>query len=36
MVLMYIDRFSKIIQLALLRESDACTIADEFLSTVVS
>ena len=36
MVMMCIDRFSKMVQLVLLWESDAQTIADKFLSMVVS
>ena len=36
MVLMCVDRFSKVVQLVPLWESDARTIADKFLSTVVS
>ena len=36
MVMKFIDRFSKMVQLVLLRQSDACTIADKFLSIVVS
>ena len=36
MVMICIDRFSKIIQLVLFQESDAYTIADKFLSMVVS
>ena len=31
-----IDRFSKIVQLVPLQESNACTIADKLLSIVVS
>ena len=36
MVMTCIDRFSKMVQLVLLWESDAYTIADKFLSMVVS
>ena len=36
MVMTCIDRFNKIVQLVPLWESDACTIADRFLSMVVS
>ena len=36
MVMMCIDRFSKMVQLVPLWESDARTIADKFLSMVVS
>ena len=36
MVMTCINRFSKIVQLVLLQESDAHTIADRFLSMVVS
>ena len=36
MVMICIDRFSKMVQLVPLQESDACTIADKFLSTVAS
>ena len=36
MVMTCVDRFSKMVQLVPLRESDARTIADKFLSTVVS
>ena len=34
--MIYVNRFSKMVQLVPLQESDACTIADKFLSTVVS
>ena len=36
MVMTCVDRFSKMVQLVLLQESDARTIADRFLSMVVS
>ena len=36
MVMTCVDRFSKMVQLVLLRESDARTVADKFLSMVVS
>ena len=36
MVMICIDRFSKMAQLIPLQESDACTIADRLLSIVVS
>ena len=36
MVMICIDRLSKMVHLVLLQESDACTIADKFLSMVVS
>ena len=36
MVMMCIDKFSKMVQLVPLWESDVCTIADKFLSTVVT
>ena len=36
MVMMCVNRFSKMVQLVLLWESDEQTIADRFLSTVVS
>ena len=36
MVMTCIDRFSKIVQLVLLQEFDVCTIANKFLSMVVS
>ena len=36
MVITCINRFSKIVQLVPLQESDASTIADKFLSTVLS
>ena len=36
MVMTCIKEFSKMVQLVPLQESDACTIADKFLSTVVS
>ena len=36
MVMIYVNRFSKMVQLVLLQESDAHTIADRFLSIVVS
>ena len=36
MVMIYVDRFSKMVQLVLLQESDACTFADKLLSMVVS
>ena len=36
MVMICIDRFSKMVQLVPLQESDACTIANKFLSMVVS
>ena len=36
MIMTCVDRFSKMVQLVPLRESDARTVADKFLSTVVS
>ena len=36
MVMICINRFSKMVQLVLLQESDACIIADKLLSIVVS
>ena len=36
MVMMCIDGFGKMVQLVPLQESDTCTIADKFLSIVVS
>ena len=36
MVTTFVDRFSKMVQLVLLQESDAHTVADKFLNTVVS
>ena len=36
MVMTCVDRFNKMVQLVSLRESDARTVADKFLSTVVS
>ena len=36
MVMTCINRFSKVVQLVLFQESDACTIADKFLIMVVS
>ena len=36
MVMTCIDRFNKMVQLVLLWESDAQTVADKFLSTVIS
>ena len=36
MVMTCIDQFSKIVQLVALQEFNTCTIADKFLSTVVS
>ena len=36
MVMTCINRFSKIVQLVPLQESDACTVANKFLSKVVN
>ena len=36
MIMTCVNRFSKMVQLVPLRESDARTVADKFLSTVVS
>ena len=36
LVMTCINRFSKMVQLVLLQESDACTISDKFISMVVS